>query len=343
MSLAIKLRPKTFAEVRGNAATVAALESILSRDRGGVNEEGDIQHAILLTGPSGCGKTTLARLIKDALGCKGRDFTEVDSAYFRGIDSVREIRRNMEYLPMEGECRVWLLDECHMIGKGGNSSSNEAQNALLKALEDAPPHVYFILATTDPEKLLPTIRGRCATFEVRALEEDEMIDFLRDSCTQERKRVHPDVLRQIAGDSLGSCRNALQILDKIIDLPPDKMKEAAAQQAAKDNQVIDLCRLLMDGRSKWLAIAEVIKTLSKDNEPESIRHAVLGYCANALLKGDKPLAYIVIDCFKSPFYNSGKAGLVAACYETLDEVQKTPAPKRNQPAPPVTMGDDVPF
>lgn len=305
MSLAIKYRPSAIKEVQGNKQTLAALESVLSRP------QGEIQHAMLFTGPSGCGKTTLARIVAERLGCHGRDYCEVDSADFRGIDTIREVRRQMSYKPMESACRVWLLDECHQLSKDG-------QSALLKALEDTPPHVYFLLATTDPEKLLPTIRGRCASFEVSPLDDDEMLRHLRQVASAERKRVSPEVLKQIVRDSLGSCRNALQVLDKVIDLPVEDMKAAAEQVAAKENAVIDLCRALMK-REKWAVVAGIIKGLEKE-DPEKTRLAIMGYCSSVLLNTpkDAPQAFVVMDCFREPLWNNGRAGLVLAAYESLE-------------------------
>lgn len=306
MSLAIEYRPKTLDEIRGNESTIKALTSCLSKSRE------SIQHSFLFTGLSGGGKTTLARIVANMLGCVGSDFHEIDSADFRGIDSVREIRRNMMYTPAEGSCSVWLLDECHQ-------NTKDAQTALLKALEDAPDHVYFMLATTDPEKLLSTVKGRCATFEVQPLDLDEMVDFLTDIARQERKRVHVDVIKQIARDSMGSCRNALQVLDKIIDLPAADMLIAAERTAAQENQVIELCRSLFAGE-KWPKISTILRGLEKE-DVEKTRLAVINYCANVLLSEktkDAPQAYVVLDCFKDPFYNSGRAGLVRASYEAVE-------------------------
>lgn len=304
MPLAIDYRPKTFDKVAGNHQTVKALQAILNRERK------DIQHAFLLTGPSGCGKTTLARIISEQLGCVGRDYTEVDSGQFRGIDTIRDIRNQMMYKPLEGKVRVWLLDECHQMSK-------DAMSAMLKALEDAPPHVFFILATTDPEKLLPTIKGRCAQFEVQPLDQDEMTDFLSTICRKERKRVPADVLKQISRDSMGSCRNALQVLDKIIDLDPEDMKVVAEQEASKENQVIDLCRALMK-REKWPVVTQILKGLEKE-DPEKVRLSVMGYASTvALNEKDASKAYLILDVFKDPTYNNGRAQLVWACYTCLE-------------------------
>lgn len=203
------------------------------------------------------------------------------------------------------------MHNCHQLSKDG-------QSALLKALEDTPPHVYFLLATTDPEKLLPTIRGRCASFEVSPLEDDEMLKHLRQVASAERKRVSPEVLKQIVRDSLGSCRNALQVLDKVIDLPVEDMKAAAEQVAAKENAVIDLCRALMR-REKWAVVSGIIKGLEKE-DPEKTRLAILGYCSSVLLNTpkDAPQAFVVMDCFREPLWNNGRAGLVLAAYESLE-------------------------
>ena len=314
MTLAITHRPDDIDDLAGNKVLKSSLKSVLDRDLV------DIPHAFLFVGQRGCGKTTLSRIVKEKLGCADEDFTEVDSAQFRKLDDIRTIRKNMMFAPMKGEVRVWLLDECHMIGKGGNSPSNEAQNALLKALEDPPPYVYFILATTNPEMLIPTIRSRCTTFSVESLSPRQMVEFLRDVAGKERKRVHPDILKQIAMDSMGSPRDALQILEKIIDLPLEEMKEAAAQQAAAQNQVIDLCRALMAGPKKtpWKKVVPILTNLLEDSAPEDIRRAVTGYCCGCLLRADNPQAFVVYDCFREPFPDNTKNGVIGACYDACE-------------------------
>ena len=101
------------------------------------------------------------------LGCRGGDYREIDSADFRGIDTIREIRKQIQYLPIESDCRMWLLDEVHML-------TAPAQEALLKALEDTPKHVYFALCTTEPQKLIKTIKGRCTHYTVDLLNEKQI-------------------------------------------------------------------------------------------------------------------------------------------------------------------------
>lgn len=315
MALAIKHRPPTLTLVAGNDETILAIESKLAQPR----EE--FPHAILLTGPSGCGKTTLARIIATALGCGDSDYHERDSAACRSIEDVREIRERMWMTPIDGDVTVYLLDEVHMLGQGGASEKNPAQNALLKALEDAPPHVYFILATTSPEMLIPAVKTRCMVFDVKPLDDETMTGFLRSIVSKERKRVPPEVLEQITLTSFGSCRQALQTLDKIIDLPIDNMLSMVDKAAAQENKVIDLCRSIM-ARGSWSKIAAVLKGLEKET-PESIRQAVCSYCANTLLSGkDVAQAWLVLDAFKDPFYgNDARARLVHAAYLALESVQ----------------------
>lgn len=307
MALALKHRPEKLEEMVGNELTIKTLKATLSKDLD------DLQHAFLLTGPSGCGKTTLARIIAKMLNCSDDDYCEVDSAQFRGIDTIREIRNKMMFKPMTSRCRVWLIDECHQLSK-------DAQNAMLKALEDCPKHVYFILATTDPEKLLATIKGRCASFEVQPLDKPEMSDFLKGVARAERKRVPSEVLNQIARDSLGSCRNALQILDKVIDLDPDDMKAAAAQEAEKENQVIELCRALFKLES-WKTTSRILEGLAKE-DPIKIQSAIMKYCESVLMSGDEtssPAAALVMSYFREPYFLNGRQCLVHDVYQALTD------------------------
>lgn len=201
-----------------------------------------------------------------------------------------------------------LVHNCHQLSK-------DAQSALLKALEDTPPHVYFILCTTDPVKLLPTIRTRCSSFEVRALTEAELIAVMSRVIKRENKEVHEDVLAQIARDATGSARMALVILEKIVDLAPDQQLEAAKQRALEENQVIELCRLMFKG-TDWSAVIKVLSSLKE--EPESIRRAILGYCNSILMKKKDARAYVVMSCFRENYYDTARAGLTMSCFEAVE-------------------------
>ncbi len=309
MALYHKYRPKNLNGFCGNENTVNSLK--------GMHEEGNIPHALLFTGKSGCGKTTLGRILKNMLGCSDHDYHETDSGVFRGIDTIREIRKKMQYKPTSGACSIWLLDELHQMGVGGSSMKNPAQNALLKMLEDTPDHVYFIGCTTNPEMLIKPIRGRCAVFEVLPLEDDVMYKLLSRTCKREKREVPKEVLNQIVKDSGGQSRNALQVLDQIIYLEESEMLEAAKRKAVIEAKAFDLCLKLIKG-SSWDDIRKILEGL-KDQDPEGIRRLVLKFSQSAMLKGSNQKAYQMFDWFETPTYDTGFPGVVASCYGIVHE------------------------
>lgn len=302
MSLYNKYRPTTLSKIKGNSQVISAV-------KGMVKDIETCPHSFLLHGPTGCGKTTLGRIIATKLGCVGDDFREVDSADFRGIDTIREIRKNSAFSPLEGSCRVWLVDECHKL-------TNDAQNALLKILEDPPSHVYFILCTTDPQKLLATIRGRCSQFQLTLLNEEQMRELLEEIVTAEEEELSDDVYEQIIQNSSGHPRNAIQILEQVLSVGKDQRLKIAQIVAEQQTQMIDLCRALVSKSPSWKQIAPILTAL-KDQEAEDIRRVVLGYCQAVLLKTDHPRAALVLESFLEPFYNTGFPGLVYACYSSI--------------------------
>lgn len=301
MSLYLKYRPTKLENIVGNSEVVSSLEGMLK-------DIDKCPHSFLLHGETGCGKTTIGRIIAERLGCKGMDLQEINSADFRGIDTIREVVKQSQFKPLESPCRVWIIDECHKL-------TNDAQNALLKILEDTPKHVYFVLCTTDPQKLISTIKGRCSQFQVKSLSENQMMGLLRGVVREENENLQKVVYDQIILDSMGLPRNALQILDQVLRVEMDERLEVAKRSAEKQSQSIELCRALI-GRNGWKRIASILEGL-KDQEPESIRRHVLGYAQAVLLKEENDQAAAVIESLLEPLYDIGFPGLVYACYSTI--------------------------
>lgn len=302
MGLYQKYRPTSLKEFFGNEDLKRDLRPFIKGTR-------QVPKAILFTGPSGCGKTTLARILAKSMGCLDGDIQELDTADFRGIDSIRDIRRQMSLSSLGSGSRVWILDECHKL-------TNDAQNALLKALENPPAHVYFILCTTDPQLLLKTVLTRCTQFVVESLSVSDLVDVLDAVCEGEQADVSTDTLKAIARSAGGSPRAAISALERVLARDPAEYDQAVEAFSAMETQVKDLCQTLMAGRAKWKEVATMIKGIRE--EPESVRRAVLGYMSAVLLSGqDNPRAAHVIECFKEPYFNNGTAGLVLSCYYGL--------------------------
>src|SRR6202046_4966091 len=222
--LARKWRPKRFAEMVGQEHVLRALTNSL--------DSGKIHHAFLFTGTRGVGKTTIARILAKSLNCErgvssnpcgvcsacreideGRfvDLIEVDAASRTKVDDTRELLDNVQYAPSCGRYKVYLIDEVHML-------SNHSFNALLKTLEEPPPHVQFLLATTDPQKLPVTVLSRCLQFSLKRLPAALIGERLKFIGSAEQLEYEPAALALIARSAEGSMRDALRLMDQLIAL-----------------------------------------------------------------------------------------------------------------------------
>ncbi len=301
MSLYLKYRPTTLENFFGNSEIKITLRGMFKKN--------EIPHTILFHGPTGTGKTTLARIVAGKLECSENNIIEIDTAQFRGIDTVRDLRKNIQYNPLDGGVRVYILDEIH-------KATGDAQNALLKILEDTPTHVYFILCTTDPQSLLPTIKGRCSQFQTKVLTEEEMEELLIKVAEAEGEpdfgNKHGEVLTQIIQDSQGHPRNALQILEQVLNTPVKRRLAIAQQAAIEQSESIALCRALIKGEP-WSKVKVILQGL-KTQEPEGIRRVVIGYAQSVLLSSDNERAALILEEFLEPTYNAGFPRIVYASY-----------------------------
>jgi DNA polymerase-3 subunit gamma/tau len=232
--LARKWRPQVFDAVVGQEAITRTLRNALASDR--------VAHAYLFTGPRGVGKTTTARLLAKALACTGRstepeacgkcpscldfasgalvDVLEIDAASNNGVEEIRTLRENVKYAPARGRFKVYIVDEVHML-------SGAAFNAFLKTLEEPPDHVVFILATTDPKKIPPTVLSRCQRFDFRPIPADLLTRGLTEILSQERVEFDPAALPLLVRAAEGSLRDALSLLDAAIAYGEGRLEEAS--------------------------------------------------------------------------------------------------------------------
>ena len=290
--LALRYRPQKFQELIGQDSMVISIQNAIKLKR--------IPNAYLLTGIRGTGKTTTARIIAKAINCKV-DFTsdqkcsegnfchcesitnsnhidilEMDAASKTGIDDIREILEASKYHPSTAKYKVFIIDEVHMLSK-------QAFNALLKTLEEPPPHLKFILATTEVKKIPVTILSRCQRFDLRRIKVEEMKLFLKKICDKEKTDVDENSLTLISKSSEGSVRDALSILDQAIithNLMGEKVTEDKVRTMlglADDTKIVDLMSYIVEGNiEKSINAVEEIFDIGAD--PKLVLHSLLDVC-----------------------------------------------------------------
>jgi DNA polymerase III subunit gamma/tau len=284
-----KYRPKTFAELVGQAAISTTLSNALHQQR--------IAPAYLFTGPRGTGKTSSARILAKSLNCiqgqvptdqpcgvcevcraiaqgSALDVIEIDAASNTGVDNIRELIEKSQFAPVQCRYKVYVIDECHML-------STAAFNALLKTLEEPPPRIVFILATTDPQRVLPTIISRCQRFDFRRIPLEAMVQHLSTIAQTESINITPAAVQLVAQIAQGGLRDAESLLDQLsllvdqvtvervwdlVGAVPEQDLLALVQAIADQNpeQVLDRARHLMDRGREPLVVLQNLASFYRD-------------------------------------------------------------------------------
>jgi DNA polymerase-3 subunit gamma/tau len=280
VSLALyrRYRPETFEEVIGQEHVTGPLQQALRNQR--------INHAYLFSGPRGCGKTTSARILARCLNCEqgptptpcgvckscvglargaagSIDVIEIDAASHGGVDDARDLRERAFFAPVESRYKIYILDEAHMVSSAGF-------NALLKVVEEPPPHLKFIFATTEPEKVIGTIRSRTHHYPFRLVPPGTLRDYLAKLCEQEGIKVEPEVLPLVVRAGAGSVRDSLSVMDQLLagaDEGGVSYPAAAALLGYTDAALLDEAISALAGRSGAAAFEIVDRVVEGGHDP----------------------------------------------------------------------------
>lgn len=307
LDLKNKYRPKDFSELIGCEAVITSLKSVLQRKEG-------IPHSFLFVGPKGCGKSSLMELVVKELNCPKYGVTIHNIADTRGIDDARAILDGLSYAPLIGNIKIIVLEECHM-------ATTPFQNALLLKLEKPPSYAFFILCSTEPEKIIGTVKDRCHIYTVNKLTKMQIMKLLKWVCKEEKVTIPDALLKKIIECCDGTPRKALELLDKIIDIDDDEIaSQLILDDSVDEKSVLDLCKALL-GFKSWSEIAIIIRSIK--DEPEKVRHAVGGYMAAVLLNSENVVAIIALDILETTnFMYSGKWGMTSAFYKIFHSTKK---------------------
>jgi DNA polymerase-3 subunit gamma/tau len=289
--IARKYRPQRFAEVVGQEHVTQTLTNAIEQKR--------IAHAYLFCGPRGTGKTTIARIFAKCLNCTGGpkidfdekdsrcieitegrslDVLEIDGASNNGVEQVRELRETCKYAPANSQFKIYIIDEIHML-------STAAFNALLKTLEEPPAHVKFMFATTDPEKVLPTILSRCQRFDLRRIPSALITKHLAQIAKQEKVKIDEAALYAIARGADGGMRDAESTLDQLISFCGDKIEEPDVLSMfglAAESQILKLSKAVLTGEIQT-ALTELNELAQSGKDLGRLLSDLLNHFRNLLI------------------------------------------------------------
>ena len=286
-----KYRPQGWAEVVGQQHVVQTLRNAIAADRVG--------HAYLFAGPRGTGKTTLARLLAKAVNCQNEDkakrpcnecdycravsenrfmdLIEIDAASNNGVDDVRELRDKINFSPSQGKYKIYIIDEVHML-------STAAFNALLKTLEEPPPHAIFVLATTEIHKIPATVLSRCQRHEFRRVPVDEIVGQLKLIAEAEKMQADDEAFTLIARQSAGGMRDAISLLDQLSSTGERITMELAQTVlgTATSQTVLELVASILDGDA-GSGLESIHRALDGGADPRALARQVVDYLRGLML------------------------------------------------------------
>jgi len=289
--IARKYRPQRFADVVGQEHVTQTLSNAIEQKR--------IAHAYLFCGPRGTGKTTIARIFAKCLNCTGgpkvdfdeKDFhvqeitegraldvLEIDGASNNGVEQVRELRETCKYAPANSQFKIYIIDEVHML-------STAAFNALLKTLEEPPAHVKFMFATTDPEKVLPTILSRCQRFDLRRIPAALITKHLAEIAKKEKVKIDEAALYAIARGADGGMRDAESTLDQLISFCGEKIEEADVLSMfglAAESQILNLSKAVLAGEIQT-ALTQLSELAQNGKDLRRLLSDLLNHFRNLLI------------------------------------------------------------